>query len=237
MFMKLKLLILAGSAIILSLSACGPPMHRVLKKPRGFTPPPSRFSKAELTYAVVNERVLRSNCLACHGQGAKFDFSSYEGVRQNIAKIEYSVFKSNRMPKKPMALSRNESELLRDWIYAGIPHNAIGEIPVEVIPLGPNFASIKYNVFDVKCMVCHNQFGPASDVSLETKEDLLKSLRGLVIPGDAKESGLVLAIADPDPKKSMPPLRDKDGVETGFQRVSEEQLGVILAWINSGAKD
>lgn len=113
--------------------------------------------------------------------------------------------------------------------------NKIAPAPVDqqaAALLQPTFQSIKENILDPKCIRCHSPGGETARIPLLTVNDLLNSPLDIVIPGNAEESGLIIAL---DPKygssKPMPPAK------SGLQPVSQKDLEIISLWIQNGAKD
>jgi len=95
--------------------------------------------------------------------------------------------------------------------------------------LTPTFDSIHEKIFTRYCISCHSPGKPAHQVLLD-KDSLLNSPLDLIIPGNAEESGLVIAVARED-KKRMPPPED------GFESLKPEEISAIKIWIKNGAKD
>ena len=83
-----------------------------------------------------------------------------------------------------------------------------------------------------KCFACHGQ-GPVpalGGLDLTTREGLLRggnSGRAGIAPGDASSSAVVEAVSWANPKLQMPPKQN--------DRLTEEQIGGIRAWIDAGA--
>jgi Planctomycete cytochrome C len=95
-------------------------------------------------------------------------------------------------------------------------------------PLQPLFSSIKRNIFQVRCVSCHNPTGDGKNVPLDQLEDLTDSPRELVLPGDPDESGLIIALTRDDDKRMPPP-------EVGGP-LSADEISIIRSWIQDGAK-
>jgi hypothetical protein len=161
------------------------------------------------------------------------------------------------MPKG-RTLPPKARRLLLAWIENGYPE--FGKNPAPVAPpLEPTFSSIRDRIFGVRCGECHT---PTSAYCLNispTKEDNQSSavayrnkasckieltnyqellfgeeaqLKEFVIPGNASESQLIIAIKGTDEKSpTMPPK------EEGFEWLSPEEIRVIEEWINNGAKN
>ena len=98
-------------------------------------------------------------------------------------------------------------------------------IPTE---LQPNFNSIKALVLQQKCLSCHSPGGTAASVPLSSADEMIHSPREIVLPGNPDESGLVIAIERTD-SRQMPPLN------SGIERLDNEEIGVIRQWIQEGA--
>jgi hypothetical protein len=92
----------------------------------------------------------------------------------------------------------------------------------------PTYASIKSNIFDVRCVKCHGKPPVGDKVPLEPLSSLLASPRQLVLPGNSAESGLFIAISRTDDKRMPPP---REGAP-----LSPDEIQTIGAWIDQGAK-
>jgi len=90
-------------------------------------------------------------------------------------------------------------------------------------PLEAKFSWITTGIFQRKCIECHQSTGNASHVPL-TYRELLNSPRDLVLPGNAEESGLYIALVRTDEKK-MPPS----------EPLTQEEIETVKTWIMEGA--
>lgn len=97
-------------------------------------------------------------------------------------------------------------------------------------PLAPNFASIKANLLDKKCLSCHGVGGEAARIPLNSRDEMVNSPLEIIIPKNADESGLVLVLLDGAIKK-MPPKN------SGMAPVTPGDIDVVKEWINNGATD
>jgi hypothetical protein len=89
-------------------------------------------------------------------------------------------------------------------------------------------------IFDVACIKCHDGAKPkqAAKLALDTREGVLKGDRDgkVVTVGDSAKSDLVLSVAHVgDPDTFMPKGK-------GAKQLTDEQIGLIRAWIDQGAK-
>ncbi len=83
-------------------------------------------------------------------------------------------------------------------------------------------------IFQKNCVGCHQGNAAPAELHLDSPEGVLRGGTSgkAVIAGDADQSLLVLRIADENANTRMPPKG----------RLSDQQVGVIKAWINAGAK-
>lgn len=188
----------------------------------------------KVSYQLINQRILIPKCVSCHGTSGNVNLESYISVFGYLEQIKEVTIKTHKMPKSPYpALNNEELMLLATWIQAGGPETSLDGSklpPVEVEPLEPRFLSIKKNIFQNKCLICHSVGKEAERVSLNSPEEMISSPLELVIPGNPDESGLVLAVL-PDARKIMPPKK------SGMVNLKPEEIEIIKQWIANGAKD
>ncbi len=89
-------------------------------------------------------------------------------------------------------------------------------------------------IFEKSCLKCHSGEKPKGKFSMET---LAKILKGggdgvSVVPGDSAKSALVHMSADLVKDSEMPPTDKRDK----YPALSKEQVGLVRAWIDQGAK-
>ena len=106
------------------------------------------------------------------------------------------------------------------------------ELPPASTNTGVTYATDIKPIIDASCLKCHDSKKPkqAARLSLDTLDGIMKGNRdgAVVKPGDSTHSPLLLSVAhvgDPDgymPKKA--------------KKLSDEQIGLIRAWIDQGAK-
>jgi uncharacterized membrane protein len=94
--------------------------------------------------------------------------------------------------------------------------------------LTANFASIKSNIFQSKCLPCHVKGEEAEDVLLDDLSVVLTSSRKVVVVGKPEESKLITAIKRTD-SKQMPPS------DSGIDRLTQQEISLIEEWIQKGA--
>ncbi len=91
-------------------------------------------------------------------------------------------------------------------------------------------------IFDASCVKCHSGDRPKARLSMDTLEGVLKGTKQgkIVTPGDSANSIMVKSIAHltREPDGWMPPLNNKAGIKP----LTPEQIGLIRAWIDQGAK-
>jgi mono/diheme cytochrome c family protein len=91
-------------------------------------------------------------------------------------------------------------------------------------------------IFDTSCVKCHSGDKPKARLKLDTLEGALKGSKDgkILTSGDGANSLLVKAVTHQlkDSDGWMPPLNNKAGIKP----LTPEQIGLLLAWINQGAK-
>ena len=121
-----------------------------------------------------------------------------------------------------------------------LANDAFGEDAASKLPAASDKKDVTYAsdikaILDKSCVKCHSGEKPKAKLSLDTLEGALKGGKGkLIVPGKSAESPLVLNIAHlaKDQDKWMPPLHNKANIEP----LTAEQIGLIRAWIDQGAK-
>ena len=91
-------------------------------------------------------------------------------------------------------------------------------------------------IFDASCVKCHSGDKPKARLHMDTLEGVLKGTgKGkIVVAGDSAKSRLVKTIAHltEDPDGWMPPPKNKAGIKA----LTPEEIGLVRAWIDQGAK-
>jgi mono/diheme cytochrome c family protein len=90
-------------------------------------------------------------------------------------------------------------------------------------------------LFEKSCVKCHGPEKPKGRLRLDSLQGVLKGGEDgkVVKPGDSAGSMLIHNVAHiGDPDDYMPPPRNKAGI----QPLTAEQIGLLRAWIDQGAK-
>ena len=186
-----------------------------------------QFKAGTISYDTVRQEVFLPKCIGCHGNSGGVNLETYEAVRSHIDAISRSTLREKRMPKDS-ALSSIQLGLLAQWIAEGAPEKVQNPTPTPPPePLVPTYSSIRKNIFVPKCLSCHVVGGQATGVPLGTYEEVIDSPREIVIPGNAEESGLMIALTRTDSKRMPPP---NVGSSLG-----DTEIGVIETWIKNNA--
>lgn len=206
------------------------------------SPPPAMlpfesYSIRDLSFNSVYMQVLRTRCVKCHGNEGNVNLENYKETKKHLQKITKVSIKKAQMPPRPEPpLNPYEVGLLNHWIEIGAPEGA------PIPPLEPTYESIKLHILEPKCIICHTTDILKNDkaidwIPMDTKEDLFKEPLPIVIPGNAKKSQLIKSVTSKDELKLMPPEIDEDDKPTGYSRLSQEEINVLIEWINRGAVD
>ena len=110
------------------------------------------------------------------------------------------------------------------------------DLPPASTQTGVTYADNIKPIFDNSCTKCHSGEKPKAHLKLDSLANALKGGEDgkVVIPGNSAKSPMVLAIAHAtkDPHQWMPPMHNRAGIEP----LTPEQIGLIRAWIDQGAK-
>jgi len=110
------------------------------------------------------------------------------------------------------------------------------KLPPAADKQGVTYATDIKAIFDVSCVKCHSGPKPKARLSMDTLAGVLKGTKmgPIVKAGDSANSFLVKSIAHvtSDRDEWMPPVPNKAGIKT----LTPEEIGLIRAWIDQGAK-
>ena len=112
---------------------------------------------------------------------------------------------------------------------------AANALPPASTKTGVTYATDIKPIFDAACIKCHDGTKPkvAAKLALDTLAGALKGGRDgkVITPSDSARSDLVLSVAHmgDDPDAFMPKGK-------GAKKLTDEQIGLIRAWIDQGAK-
>jgi len=111
----------------------------------------------------------------------------------------------------------------------------ISKLPPASTKTGVTYATDIKPILDASCIKCHGAQKPKAKLRLDNLEGVSKgSENGKVIePGNSAKSVVVLNVAHlGDEDDFMPPPKNK----MGLKQLTPEQVGLIRAWIDQGAK-
>jgi cytochrome c5 len=107
----------------------------------------------------------------------------------------------------------------------------VSKLPAASTKTGLSFDKDIKPIFDKSCIKCHGAEKQKGKLRLDTLEATLKGGENgeSVVKGNSAKSTLVHTIARLDPDAAMPPDGKGDPL-------SKEQIGIVRAWIDQGAK-
>jgi hypothetical protein len=109
-------------------------------------------------------------------------------------------------------------------------------LPPASTKTGVTYATDMKPLFDASCVKCHSGDKPKARLKMDTLEGVLKGTKQgkIVTPGDSANSVMVKSIAHltKDPEGWMPPPNNRAGIKP----LTPEQIGLVRAWIDQGAK-
>jgi mono/diheme cytochrome c family protein len=109
------------------------------------------------------------------------------------------------------------------------------KLPPASTKTGVTYATDIKPIFDASCVKCHGEQKPKGKLRLDSLEGVMKgSEDGKVIePSNSAKSMLVLNVGHlGDEDDYMPPPKNKLGIKD----LTPDQIGLIRAWIDQGAK-
>jgi len=110
------------------------------------------------------------------------------------------------------------------------------QLPPASTKAGVTYAVDMKPLFDVSCVKCHNGDRAKARLHMDSLAGVLKGTKEgkIVVPGDSVKSWIVKSVAHlgKDQEGWMPPLHNKAGIKA----LTPEQIGLIRAWIDQGAK-
>ena len=110
------------------------------------------------------------------------------------------------------------------------------QLPPASTKTGVTYAADIKAIFDASCVKCHSGDKPKARLHMDTLDGVLKGTKEgkIVTPGDSAGSFIIKAVAHAttDHDSWMPPLNNKAGIN----RSQPDQIGLIRAWIDQGAK-
>lgn len=119
---------------------------------------------------------------------------------------------------------------------AALAGDAAGTLPPASTKAGVTYAMDIKPLLDKSCVQCHGGAKPKAKLKLDSLEGALKGGKDgkVVIPGDSAKSLLVQAAGHVAKDKDlwMPPKR----AEKKAPPLTADQVGLVRAWIDQGAK-
>jgi hypothetical protein len=113
---------------------------------------------------------------------------------------------------------------------------AAGTLPPASDKTGLTYATDIKPIFDASCVKCHSGDKPKARLHMDTLAGVFKGTKEgkIVVAGDSANSFLVKSVAHvtSDSDAWMPPVHNKAGIKP----LTPEQIGLIRAWIDQGAK-
>ncbi len=137
-------------------------------------------------------------------------------------------------PLKLTALAFAGTLALTAIVAAEDAKPAAAPLPPASTKTGVTYATDIKPIFDANCLKCHDGTKkPKAGIALDTLEGVLKGGKEgkIITVGDSTKGDLIASIAHlgDDPMTFMPKGK-------GAKKLTDEQIGLIRAWIDQGAK-
>ena len=109
-------------------------------------------------------------------------------------------------------------------------------LPPVSTKTGVTFETDIKPIFDANCIGCHGDNRPGHGIVLTSLESTLKGGKdgAIIVVGDSTKGDLVKSIAHMGDPRSFMPRAKRRGENA--KPLSPEQIGLIRAWIDQGAK-
>ena len=109
-------------------------------------------------------------------------------------------------------------------------------LPPASTKAGVTYATDIKPIFDTSCVKCHGGDKPKARLKMDTLAGVLKGTKmgPILKAGDSANSFIIKSVAHltKDHDSWMPPLKNKAGIKP----LTPEQIGLLRAWIDQGAK-
>lgn len=127
--------------------------------------------------------------------------------------------------------------LAATFSFAAVASAEDAKLPPASTKTGVTYATDIKPIFDASCVKCHDSTKrPKAHLALDSLEGALKGSKDgkVILPGDSAKSDLVLAVSHvgDDRMKFMPKAPRGEHAK----QLTDEQIGLIRAWIDQGAK-
>jgi hypothetical protein len=119
-----------------------------------------------------------------------------------------------------------------------ISHAELGDaskLPPASDKKGLTFAKDIVPLLKESCLGCHGEMKPKSKYRVDSLEAMIKggsSDEAAIIPGNSAKSPIAYYVADLIEEYEMPPVDKRDK----YPAWTKEQVGLLRAWIDQGAK-
>jgi hypothetical protein len=111
----------------------------------------------------------------------------------------------------------------------------MSKVPPAAKQKGVTFEKDIKPLLDKSCVKCHSGDKPKGKYRMDTLAAVIKGGESgdpAVIPGHSEKSPMVLYTSDAVEEMEMPPTEKRDR----FPALTKEQIGLVRAWIDQGAK-
>jgi hypothetical protein len=111
----------------------------------------------------------------------------------------------------------------------------MSKVPPASSKKGLTFEKDIKPMLEKSCVKCHSGDRPKSKYRMDTLASVIKGGESgdpAIVPGHSDKSNMVLFASDAVEEMEMPPTEKRDR----FPALTKEQIGLLRAWIDQGAK-
>lgn len=192
------------------------------------------LSAQDLSYAKINEQIIKPKCLQCHSGRDEPNLTTYQSLVDHSADIIRESIDSSKMPKNNRKLTAIERQNLKAWFDAGVPQ--FGKTP-EPLPSNPAtepapmysfdrpvlWETVKTQILDKSCNSCHFA---GNKEGLSSYEDYAQTKATI---------GTIFYTVSINPVMPPGPEDLEEGAENPNQ-LSRRDKDLLSAWITDGMK-
>src|SRR5947208_3819921 len=111
----------------------------------------------------------------------------------------------------------------------------VSKLPPVASKTGLTFEKDIKPILEKSCVKCHSGEKPKSKYRMDTLANVIKggeSGDAAILPGNSAKSPMAAYVSDLVEDMEMPPTENRDK----YPQLTKEQIGLIRAWIDQGAK-
>ena len=201
-----------------------------------------------ISYNLVANYSLQS-CARCHSGSQSPTLNSITLLKTHIDDVLAEVEGGDMPPAGNAPVTACQQAILKKWVELNMPEESTSKVfdlaacksgdtepvtppvvvvPIDLMPL--NFETLKTQILQPKCLLCHNVKSSDSDsaeIPFETYADVV-GVSGQYWTAPGNTSKAYEEVNYPEGDDGMPPLESK------IDRLTDKEMDFIVRWIDAG---